>query len=231
MKILKPVKVTPRGDWYRIKSPAELNRALASIDWPKDKPYANFIFPKRALAAIKTDWLKLPRGYMLAVNCIAGGRGLKVPPAPPSLAGIETRPPKDLAEFRRLNRLESKKLLKREGKKAGYSVNNDLAMYEKEIMPKAKALLFYRKGKFSGLAVHFRADIFSVGVRDHLGWHDDFRGFSPAERRSAEYQQTLWLKKTAKRGLSVFWGMDSSAHNKYLLGLGLFSGRIRLERL
>jgi len=60
--MLKPVKVTPRGDWYKIKGPSDLNRALASIDWPKDKPYANFIFPKKALGAIKTRVAEAAKG-------------------------------------------------------------------------------------------------------------------------------------------------------------------------
>lgn len=231
MKAMKPVRVTARGDWYMIKGPAELKRALSAIEWPKEKPFMNFIFPKVALRAIKKQSLRLPRNYMMSINCEEGRGGIKVPPLPSSFAGIETRPPKNLSEYKRLNRLELKQLLKKEGKRAGYSPWNDYKTYEKEVMPKAKALLFFRKGKFAGLAAHFKSDIPYIGVCDHLGWHSDFKGFSPAERRSAEYQQALWMKNTAKRGLSVFSGGLTGKHYNFLLGLGLYVRRIRLERI
>jgi hypothetical protein len=232
MKTLKPVKVTPRGDWYRVNNPSDIDQKLLdSINWPEDKPYLNFIFPKQKMSAAKPLRLKLPKKYLVAVNCMSGGRGIKVPPKPSSLAGIATRPPKDLAEFRRLNKMELKELLRKEGKKAGYSVWNDYKLYEKETMPKAKALLFYRKGKFTGLAVHFKSKIFSIGTCDHLGWHSDFKGFTPAERRSAEYQQALWLRKTVKHGFSVFGDTVLGPYDKYIASLGLVIGRVRIERL
>jgi hypothetical protein len=232
MKALKPIKITPRGDWYRVKSPADINQKLLdSVDWPKDKPYLNFIFPKQKVSAAKPLRFKVSRKNLVSVNCVATGRGIKVPPKPASLAGIVTRPPKDLAEFKRLNKLDHKEVLRKEGKKAGYGVWNDYKRYEKELMPIAKALLFYRKGKFAGLAVHFKSDIFSIGKCDHLGWHAGFEGFTPAARRSAEYQQALWMKKTAKRGLSVLTDLPLGPYFKFLAGLGLVTGRVRLERL
>lgn len=231
MKILRPLKVTPRGDWYRVKSPADVNQKLLdSIDWPKDKPYLNFLFPKQKISAAKPLRFKVPRKYIMSVHCISGGRGIKVPPEPSSLAGIVTRPPKNLAEFKRLNKMEHKEVLRKEGKKAGYSVWNEYKRYEKEIMPRAKALLFYRKGKFSGLAVHFKSEIFSIGTRDHLGWHAGFEGFTAAERRSAEYQQALWMKKTAKRGLSVLMDPVPCPYYKFIANLGLVVGRVCVER-
>jgi hypothetical protein len=122
-------------------------------------------------------------------------------------------------------------VLRKEGKKAGYSAWNEYKRYEKELMPTAKALLFYRKEKFAGLAVHFKSDIFFMGKCDHLGWHTGFEGFTPAERRSAEYQQALWMKKTAKRGLSVLTDFTAGSYYRFLAGLGLVTGRVRVERL
>jgi len=232
MKELKPIKVTARGDWYRVKGPADVNQKLVdSIDWPKDKPYLNFVFPKQKISAAKPIRLKVSRKYLVSINTISGAGGIKVPPKPSSLAGIVTRPPKDLAELKRLNKMDQKEVLRKEGKKAGYSVWNDYKRYEQEIMPKAKALLFYRKGKFSGLAVHFKSEIFSLGTCDHLGWNPGFEGFTAAERRSAEYQQALWMKKTAKRGLSVILDPVPNQHYKFIAGLGQVVGRVRMERL
>lgn len=232
MKILRPLKVTTRGDWYRVKSAADVNQKLLdSIYWPKDKPYLNFVFPEQKISVAKPLRLKVSRKHIVSINCISNGKGIKVPPLPSSFAGIVTRPPKDLAEFKRLNKMDHKEVLRKEGKKAGYSVWNEYKRYEKEIIPKAKALLFYRKGKFSGLAVHFRSEIFSIGTRDHLGWHAGFEGFTAAERRSAEYQQALWMKKTAKRGLSVLLAPVPDAYYKFIANLGLVVGRVSVERL
>ena len=47
----------------------------------------------------------------------------------------------------------------------------------------------------------------------------------------AEYQQALWMKKTAKRGLSVLTDLTPGPYFKYLAGLGLVTGRVRVERL
>jgi hypothetical protein len=232
MKTLKPLAVTPRGDWYRVKGPADIDQKLLdSIDWPKDKPYLNFVFPKQKLSAAKPLRFKLSGKYLVSINCVAGARGIKIPPMPSSIAGIATRPPENLAELKRLNKLDHKEVLRKEGKEAGYSVWHDYKRYEEEIMPKAKALLFYRKGKFSGLAVHFKSEFFSIGKCDHLGWHSDFKGYTPAERRSAEYQQALWMKKTAKRGLSVLLDPVPGPYYKFIAGLGLVLGRVRVERL
>ena len=232
MKALKPIKITASGDWYRVKGPADVNQKLLdSIDWPKNKPYLNFVFPKKKFNVAKPLRLKVSGKYLVALHCVSDGRGIKVPPAPSSLAGIETRAPRSLAEFKRLNKMEYKETLRKEGKEAGYSVWHDYKRYEKEIMPTAKALLFYRKGKFSGLAVLFKSKIFLVGTRDHLGWHAGFEGFTPAERRSAEYQQALWMKKTAKRGLSILTDLTPGPYYRFISGLGLYIGRARVERL
>ncbi len=232
MEIMKPFKVTPRGDWYRIKGPAELDQKLLdSINWPKEKPFINFVFAPQKMDAAKVLRFKLSRKYLASINCVAGGRGVKVPAKPATLAGIEVRPPKDLAELKRLNRMDHARLLKEEGKKAGYSAWNDYKLYENEIMPKAKALVFYRKGKFAGLAVHFKSDIPVLGCVDHLGWHSAFKKFTPAERRSAEYQQALWMKKTATHGLSVLLDSVPGPYYKFIAGLGLYAARVRVERM
>lgn len=87
--MLKPVKVTPRGDWYKVKSPADVTpKLIDSIDWPGDKPYLNFVFPKQKLDAQKTLRFKLSNKYLVSINCISGGRGIKLPAKPVSFAGI-----------------------------------------------------------------------------------------------------------------------------------------------
>lgn len=92
-------------------------------------------------------------------------------------------------------------------------------------------MLFFRKGKVSGLAVHFKSDIYQAGQCDHLGWHSDFIGFTPAERRSAEYQFAVWLKASAKRGLSVLMDPVPGPYYKFNAAIGLSVFRVRVERL
>lgn len=230
MKKISLFKSTPRVDWYKVPGPGAVDQKLIdSLDWPVEKPYVCFIFPRTKLDPAKPLRFKVSRKYMGNVRVFTPARTLKLPPEPASLAGITVRPPKSLAELKRVNRLDHAAHLKRDGKKAGYSAWNEYKAYEKTFMPKATALMFFRKGKFFGLAVHFPHDIFNVGKRDHLGWHVSFKGLNPAERRSAEYQQALWLKKTARRGLTLSLG-DGESY-KFFARMGLTADRIGYERL
>ncbi len=228
--MLKPIKRTPRGDWYSVERPGLVDQKLLnSLDWPVDKPYMTFIFPKQKVNPAKPPRFKVSRKYLNFIRCFAVPKAIKLPAEPASLAGIVVRPPKNLAELKRINRQDHKAHLKKAGKKAGYSVWNEYKFYEKEYMPKASALLYFRKGKFFGLSVHFPCKVFKAGTKDHLGWHVSFKGLTQAERRSAEYQQALWLNKTTRCGLSL--SLSPGESYKFFAGLGLTTDRVTFERL
>lgn len=232
MNKLKPFKSTPLGDHYKVKSPSQVTQKLIkSVDWAEDKPYLSFAFPMRKLSPSKPLRFKVSGKYLKTIHCFVGKSGVKIPPVPRSMAGITTRPPKSLAELKRLNRLDHKAHLKSQGKKAGYSAWHDYKVYEKEYMPHASALVYFRKGKFIGLTVHFKAKTLMNGIKDHLGWHLDYSFFTPAERRSAEYQEALWLKKTAKRGISMRIDPAPDAYYKFFSRLGISANRVIFERL
>lgn len=146
------------------------------------------------------------------------------------MAGITARPPKNLAELVRLSYLEKMKLLRREGKKAGYSVRHDWELYKKKFLPKAKALIFFKKGKFLTLAVYFRRKNIYGEMENYISWHPKLKDLAPAEARSVQYQEAVWLSKSGKYRVSSFCMAKVDAYYKFVASLGFETDRVVFER-
>ena len=223
-------KKFPRMDVYKVGDASLIDQKLIdSVDWPEANPYCAFIIKRIPLSPAKPLKFKISRRYYQMLYCFSPKSGIKIPTQPP-LAGITARPPKNLAELVRMSYQEKVKLLKQEGKKAGYSVRNDWKEYKNKFLPKAKALLFFRGKRFLTHAACFRRRNIYGDMETYMSWHPKFDGLTPAEIRSMLYQEAIWLKKINKDRVSRFCMSKVDRAYKFLAEMGFETDRVLLER-
>lgn len=204
-------------------------KLLDSVDWPQKNPYCSFIIKRVPLNPARPLRFAVSNKYAQMLYCFYPKSGIKLHP-PPATTGITARPPKSLAELVRVSYLEKVKLLKLEGKKAGYSVRHDWQVYKTKFLPKAKALLFFKGEKFQTLCVCFRRRNIYGEMESYISWHPKLGGLTPAEARSVRYQEALWLKKHEKGRVSGFSMAKGDANYKFLAALGFETDRVVFER-
>jgi len=220
-----------RGNTYKVGDRSAIDQTLLdSLDLPKDKPYCGFIFKRVPLKSLKPLRFKVSTKYHQMFYCFSPESGVKLPPEP-AAAGITSRLPKNLAELVRYTRLEHRELIKREGKKAGYSARHDLEDYVKKFLPKAKALLFFKKGKFLTHGAYFKRKNMYGFTDNYMSWHPKLEGLTPAERRSINYQEAVWLKNSGKHRVSLFNSAKMDAYYRFFADMDFQTDRVLFERI
>lgn len=223
-------KRVPRSNVYKVGDPSVINQELIdSVNWPEGDPYCGFIFKRTLLDPSRPLKFRVSKKYAQMLYCFSAGAGIKLPPQPSS-AGITSRPPKNLAELVRLSYLEKTRLLRKEGRRAGYSVRNDWEIYKKKFLPKAKALLFFKNGKFLTLAVYFRRKNICGNIENYISWHPKLSGFTQAEVRSVRYQEAAWLRKCGKGRVSGYCITTVDENYRFLASMGFATDRVVFER-
>lgn len=231
MKKLKPFKATEGSVFYRVARPSEVTQALVdSVDWPADKRGLCFDFKAVKLDPAKPLRFKLSPRYSAKISCYSSGRGVMVPAVPVPLAGIEVRPPKNLAEQKKTTLLDDGIFIRRWGKKISPEALASFGQAVKSL-PKAKSLIAFKKNEPVGIFSHMPHKGVSGKTNDVVISWGLFRELSPAERRSAYYQATLWLKKSARRQVGVSLALFEKEAIKSFAQAGFTSCRAVLERL
>lgn len=232
MKDLKPYKVTDTSILYKVKDPAQITPALVkSLDWPAEKRALGIDFKPRKMDPARPLVFRLPAGYTSKTACYSPAGGIRVPAVRPAVDGIETRPPKSLAELRRVSAMDDRIFLKLWRKKLSAKAAADYETFVDKHLTKLNALIAFRKGKPCGLFAHLKHKGVSGKTYDALTSWNLFPGLSPAERRSALYQSALWLKKSARRQVSVTVGYYEKDLLKFFAGLGFTTCRVVIERV
>jgi len=232
MKNLKPYKTTESSVLYRVARPAQVTQALVtSVDWPVDKRGLCFDFKSVKLDPSRPLCFKLSPKYSVRIACYSPGRGIKVPAKPATLAGIEVRPPKNLVEHKKITLLHDTVFLRMWRRKISPEAVENYSADVLKKLHKAKSLIAFRKNKPVGVFSHMPHKGVSGKTYDAVFSWTLFPGLSPAERRSASYQCALWLKKTARRQVSVSLGLFEKDAIKFFAEAGFTSCRVILERL
>lgn len=129
MKKLKPFKTTDAAVFYKVAKPANVTRELVgSVDWPETLRMLCFDFKPVKLNPARLPDFKLPAKYSVSLACYSPAGGVKSSPAPAS--GIETREPKNFAEFKKVSRKDEKDFLKRFWQKTFARSERRLQPYE-----------------------------------------------------------------------------------------------------
>ena len=216
---------------YRVPAPRRIDTAfLKSMDWPKDKPGLRIEFTS-AISLAKLPPVKLPGGYLVRLACNSARKGVKRAGENVPAAGIEARPPKNLAELKKVNLLVYKAYVKTWGKKVGRNFSAASLEYQKKYLPITKSLIMFKQGKPVGLYSLLKYALPSGKLCDLVAWHNHMPGLSAAERRSFWHQGAVWFSKTAKRQLVVGLDLFDKESLQFFSILGFKVTRIRFERL
>lgn len=230
MKKLEPFKVTKSGPLYRVKEPAQVDRELIdSVEWTSDQRLLSFDF-KPVRVPPKPMPFKIPRKYCWRVACYSPGPGIKSALKPCPSAGITSRPPASYAEHLRASRAAYRSYLKRWGKLVPPGIITSYPEYEKENIKKAASLLIFKGKKLAGLYSHVKTTGVMGDKQNYVSWYELFPGLTAAERRSSYYQAALWLKKTAKRSVSVLPESYEKDVFEFFSSLGFIARRVVIER-
>ncbi len=229
MKKLKPVKVTSNVARYRIKEMASIDTAFVeALDWSADVPWLVIDFKAQALRPGKMPRLDISRKYNLMLGCIEG-KVLKVP-APCPEAGITARPPKSKAEVKKVLRAAFLQYVKSLGKRLGPAFEKNYRQFENSMVKSAEALVILKDGKPCGLFAFVpHTDVYGRKFC-HITWHNFFSPLTPGQRRSAQRQAVLWLKKNAKQRLSVALDLYLKEYYEFFAGLGFSVSSLWVER-
>lgn len=229
--MLKAYKITERSIFYKVGAPARVKQALVnSLHWPAELRGLCLEFKSVKLNPAKPISPKLSPKYTATIACYSPAGGIKVGGAVPA-AAIVVRPPKSLAEFRRVAALDEKIFLRLWGKKmspeakAGYSLMSD------DNMRKIKALIAFKEDKPVAFFGYMPFKGVSGKTYDAVTSWNLFPGLSAAEGRSAFYQAGLWLKKNSKRQNSVSLGAYERETVKFFAQGGFTCCRVVVERL
>ena len=144
--------------------------------------------------------------------------------------GIESRPPKNFAELKRVNRLAHRAYLKEWGTKVGGFFLTDSKKYETQYLPKTRSLIMFKKGKPVALYSLFKYKEKGRMI-DVVTWHNPFVRLSPAEVRSAWHQASSWMNSASKDRLVVGLDHFDKASVRFFAGLGFNIDRIRIVRI
>lgn len=229
--MLKAHKITERFIFYKAGAPALIKQALVdALYWPAELRGLCLEFKSVKLNPAKPISPKLSPKYTTSIVCYSPAGGVRVTATVPA-AGVEVRPPRSFAEFRRVAALDEKIFLKLWDKKmspeakAGYSLMSD------DNMRKIKALIAFRKDKPVAFFGYMPFKGVSGKTYDAVTSWNLFPGLSPAEGRSAFYQAGLWLKKSSRRQNSISLGTYEKETVKFFAQAGFTCCRVVVERL
>jgi hypothetical protein len=100
------------GKIYKIAVPRRIDKALMMAHgWSADEPSVRFEF-KKTLKLAKLPPVKLPAGCLLRLGVSAPGKKLGYAGKAVPAVGIESRPPRNFAELKRVNRMAHRAYLK-----------------------------------------------------------------------------------------------------------------------
>lgn len=218
------------GKIYKIAVPRRIDKALMTAHgWSEEEPSVRFEF-KTTLKLAKLPPVKIPAGCLLRLGCSAPGKKLGYAGKAVPAAGIESRPPKNFAELKRVNRLAHRAYLKEWGTKVGGFFLTAAKKYETQYLPKTRSLIMFKKGKPVALYSLFKSKE-KGRIIDIVAWHCPFVRLSPAEVRSAWHQASCWMNSAAKGRLVV--GLDDfdKPSVRFFAGLGFNIDRIRVVRI
>lgn len=230
MKKLKPFKTTDTAVFYKAAKPAGVTRALVgSVDWPETLRMVCFDFKPVKLNPARLPEFKLPAKYSVSLACYSPAGGVKAAPAP--ACGIETREPKNFAEFKRSFRKDEKDFLKRYGKKLSPEAKAGYSLIDSADLRKIKTLIAFKKGRQVGLFGHMPHKGVSGKTYDAITSWNLSAGLTAAERRSAFSQAWLWLGKTSSRQVSVVLGTFEKETMEAIAAAGFTTCRVCIDRL
>jgi hypothetical protein len=231
MKKLKPYKITKNAVLYRVKTAAGVDRsAFAAAEWPADKPLLCFDFKSFKLNPAKPPKFAVSDKYGQRIACYSLGHGIKNPGRACPAAGISARPPKSLAELRRISRKYFFAYVRRFGNRLGTEFTKRYPEYDRVYLPKVKALVLGKNGKDVGLYTHMPLTGVAGKRLDNMGWHSLVPGLSKVERASAHYQAALWLKKTTRLRVGVVFDLVDKESYEFFSGLGFTTCRAIFQR-
>lgn len=221
MKALKPFKTNSWGIFYRVNRASDINKQLIdSLEWPENI-CLGISFKPMPLTALLKNKLRLPPEYRAAICCYSRGRGLrKTYPAAPSF-GIETRPPHNFKELKRLQISMAYAFAR--SKKGGLNkqFKKSLKGYLDQSLAKTKSLIVTRNAHSEGLF----SLLPSVGGNvtpvkyDGITWHQFPGKMTANQKKSAYHQVSKWLKETAKLQVAVKFSPGNIALIKFLSGM------------
>ena len=230
MKKLEPFKVTKTGPLYRVKRPSQVDRKLIdSVEWRKEQRLLSFDF-KPVRVPSKPIPFKIPRKYCWRVACYSTGPGIKSALKPCPEAGITSRPPASFAEHLRASWAAYRSYRKKWGKLVPPGIIAAYPKYVKESVKKSTSLMIFRGKKLVGLFSHLKTTGVLDDKQNYVCWYELFPGLTAAERRSARCQASHWLKKTAKRRVSVLVESYEKDAFEFFSSLGFTTRRVVIER-
>lgn len=226
MDPIKSYKIVKNAILYRVKTPAQVTQKLVStVQWPADKQMLCFDFKSVKLNPAKPPKFKVSSKYCHRIACYSPGPGLKNPGRPSPLSGVSVQAPNSLAELRRLSRKHFFKYWRIWGDKVGADFTKGYAGYDRDWLPKVKALVVEKNGKDIGLYIHTPVTGVAGKRLENMCWHSLVPGLSKVERASAHYQAALWLKKTTKLQISVVFSLVDRESYEFFSGLGFSTCR------
>ncbi len=228
---MKPYKITKNAILYRVKNIAGVNdSAFRAAQWPADKPLLCFDFKSVKLAPARPPKFVVRGRYNHRIACYSPGRGIRNPGRPCPQAGISVRPPKSLAELRKISREHFLGFMRRFGSRLGTEFDKSYPEYEKDYLPKVNALVIVKGAKAVGLYTHTPIVGVAGKLLDNMCWHSLVPGLSGAQRASAHYQAACWLKKTTKLRVSVVFDLIDKDSYEFFSKLGFSTCRVVFQR-
>lgn len=218
------------GKIYKIAVPRRIDKTLmTAYGWSADEPSVRFEF-KKILKLSKLPPVKIPAGCLLRLGVSAPGKKLGYSGKAVPAAGIESRPPRNFAELKKVNRLAHRAYLKEWGTKVGGFFLSSAKEYETRYLPKTRSLIMFKKGKPVSLYSLWKYTK-NGEVVDVVTWHNPFVRLSSAELRSDRHQASCWINSASKGRLAVGLDYFDKASLRFFAGLGFIVDRIRIVRM
>ena len=151
MNAIKPFKRNDWGIFYKVAAASEIDGAfIKSLDWP-EKICLGIIFKPLPLNRAAKLKFKTFEKYRMSFSCTSRGKRLrKIYPLVPSV-GIESRPPENLTELKKIQGMMVKALAAK--RKSGLDKNLKKALdeYSRTLLEKTESLVIMREGRPAGL--------------------------------------------------------------------------------
>jgi len=233
MKALKPHKKKSWGIFYRVNRVCDISKDLiATLEWPENI-CLGISFKPMPLAALLEKKLRFPVEYKATLCCYSQGRGVKkIYPAIPSF-GVESRPPKNFSELKRLQIKMALDFARRQKGGLNKQFRKGLNEYVQKSLGKTKSLILMRKERPEGLFSLLPA----VGGNvqpvkyDGITWHQFPKNISTKERQSAYYQVSNWLQVVARLQVAVKISPKDIAFAKFLAGMDFAVSSVQFSRI
>jgi len=201
------------------------------LEWPEDI-CLGISFKPMPLKALLKNKLRLPSEYRAAICCYSRGRGSrKTYPAAPSF-GIETRPPKNLKELKRLQISMAYDFARRKKGGLNKQFKKSLRGYLEQSLAKTKSLILTRNARPEGLFSLLPAVGGNVSPvkYDGITWHQFPGKITANQRKSAYHQVSKWLKKTANLQVAAKFSPGDIALIKFLSGIDFVVSSVQFTR-